>query len=117
MRKQDNIQDLLEKSIRNIPAQDIRLPKNIKPLHYKLKIQPDVDSLNFTGEILITIQPTEKAKFIYLNVDHLRLYNISVHHIRTDRKRRNAVEATLANTTQNASSLPKPSIENSTQEV
>ena len=31
----------------------IRLPKNVTPLHYNLKLEPDVENLTFHGEVEI----------------------------------------------------------------
>lgn len=120
MPKEENIQDLLDKSIRNTPIQSVKLPDDVKPLHYKLSIQPDVEHLTFSGEVFITLESFVKTKYIVLNVDRLSLHNISIHQLHNERRRR-AVEQNIppfsSNTTQNVASNQTKSVENSTQTV
>ena len=35
------------------------LPKNVKPLHYHLKLEPDFDKLDYKGEVSIECVPIQ----------------------------------------------------------
>ncbi|GJQ74269.1 hypothetical protein Trydic_g19168 [Trypoxylus dichotomus] len=71
---QENIQDLLDKSIRNQPVQSLRLSGDVKPLNYKLKIQPNIDNLTFSGEINFVCITSQSTNFI-VNVQEELLFN------------------------------------------
>ena len=48
-----------------------RLPKNIVPKRYEIKLSPDLEHKNFMGEVLIEINVLEKTNLISLNAIEL----------------------------------------------
>ncbi len=48
-----------------------RLPKNIVPNRYEIKLSPDLEDKIFLGEVLIEINVLEKTNFISLNAIEL----------------------------------------------
>lgn len=52
-------------------ASGVRLPSEVVPSFYRLKIKADLDTLNFTGEVYITIRASKKVKEITLHSKHL----------------------------------------------
>ena len=52
-----------------------RLPKNIVPKRYEIKLSPDLEHKSFMGEVLIEINVLEKTNFISLNAIELDIKN------------------------------------------
>jgi aminopeptidase N len=62
---------------------DYRLPTNVKPIHYKLKLDPliveqepqgePVPPNNFTGEVIITVKVLEETRSITLHYNDLSI--------------------------------------------
>ncbi|VDP17283.1 unnamed protein product [Soboliphyme baturini] len=55
-----------------------RLPKNVKPYRYQLKIQPFLDTFTFEGEEHINIKVLEKTKFLKLNCSEIDICDASL---------------------------------------
>lgn len=49
------------------PSPDLRLPTEITPSFYRLKLKADLDNSNFTGEIAITLRASKQTKQIILH--------------------------------------------------
>ena len=44
-----------------------RLASHVRPSHYSLAIQPDFETLRFSGSVSIELQVLEETKFIEVN--------------------------------------------------
>jgi hypothetical protein len=56
-----------EKPKHEIPYDNIRLPKSVKPLSYKILMHPNITKLNFTGRNEITAKVLEKTDFLIIH--------------------------------------------------
>ncbi|XP_064645102.1 endoplasmic reticulum aminopeptidase 1-like isoform X1 [Lineus longissimus] len=56
-----------------IPYDNIRLPKSVNPLSYKLLMHPNITNLNFTGRNEITAKVVEKTDFIVIHSKKLEI--------------------------------------------
>ncbi|KAJ2952379.1 hypothetical protein O0L34_g4663 [Tuta absoluta] len=56
-------------------APDLRLPSDVVPSFYRLKIKADLESSNFTGEVYITIRAKKKVTEIVLHSKNLTIIN------------------------------------------
>ncbi len=56
-----------------------RLPTQVRPLRYSLKLVPDLDSFTFTGQVSIQVQVTEPTSQVVLNAAELRLTHAQAH--------------------------------------
>lgn len=50
-----------------VPIEREVLPTNVKPLHYKLTLEPLFDTFKFDGEVTIDLHVNERTNFITLN--------------------------------------------------
>lgn len=60
---------------------DYRLPTNVKPIHYKIKLNPlinDTDPTIFTGEVKIRVKIIEETDSITLHYNDLSINTINV---------------------------------------
>ncbi|XP_049870005.1 aminopeptidase N-like isoform X2 [Pectinophora gossypiella] len=57
------------------PSPNLRLPSDIVPSFYRLKIKADLETSNFTGEVYITIRASRKVKEIILHSKSLSIKN------------------------------------------
>nr|XP_022900472.1 aminopeptidase N-like isoform X1 [Onthophagus taurus] len=81
--KSMDIEKLLNDSVGNI-SQDIRLPKDLEPTFYQLKIDPKIGFENsdiYEGEVTIRFKCKYKTKTIVLNAENLDINNIEVFRI------------------------------------
>uniref|UniRef100_A0A1B0AGQ9 Aminopeptidase n=1 Tax=Glossina pallidipes TaxID=7398 RepID=A0A1B0AGQ9_GLOPL len=53
-----------------------RLPETLYPINYDLYLHPDIDTGNFTGQVLIHINCTENTDQIILHALHLNITNV-----------------------------------------
>lgn len=54
----------------------VRLPCNIKPVHYDLRLKPNFDDFTFTGKVAISYQlaaDTESLQSVVLHANHLKI--------------------------------------------
>lgn len=61
-----------------IKVQDGRLPKNVKPLHYDVTLEPDLEGLTFRGTVTIDLIVIEETDTIILHNLDLDLIEISL---------------------------------------
>lgn len=54
------------------------LPLVAKPISYRLEINPDPVSLEFSGIVEITVAVIQDTKELYLNVNEVEVDNISL---------------------------------------
>lgn len=105
-------------------ASGVRLPSEVVPSFYRLKINTDLDTLSFTGDVYITIRASRKVKEIILHSKYLsigpnpKLTEQIFEKVETvQRRAKRDVEQTSIpptgesnNEAQNASTPPPPSI-------
>ena len=60
------------------PYDDIRLPKDIIPLNYKLYMHPDLKTFNFTGRATIEVRCVSATKYIVLHAKKLEFSKYAV---------------------------------------
>jgi aminopeptidase 2 len=51
-----------------------RLPKNVKPTHYDIHIEPDLDNGSFEGSVVIHFDVLEDSTFILLNTNEIEIH-------------------------------------------
>ncbi|XP_044756768.1 aminopeptidase N-like [Coccinella septempunctata] len=79
IQEEDNdIEEILKEELENKIEKDIRLPKNLSPIHYKLIVHPVIDpdgpkNFSYTGHVQITVLCREETDTIFLN-----WYNVNV---------------------------------------
>ncbi|ETE68500.1 Endoplasmic reticulum aminopeptidase 1, partial [Ophiophagus hannah] len=61
------------------PWDNIRLPKNVVPIHYDLLIHPNLTTLSFTGLSKIEILITEQTSSIILHSKYLQITKTTIH--------------------------------------
>ncbi|KAL3276605.1 hypothetical protein HHI36_011977 [Cryptolaemus montrouzieri] len=76
----NDIEVILKEGLENKVERDIRLPKNLYPLNYRLKIHPIIDphspdNFTYTGEVRITVQCKESTNTIFLNWYNVHIDN------------------------------------------
>ncbi|KAF9189711.1 hypothetical protein BGZ51_009352 [Haplosporangium sp. Z 767] len=54
------------------------LPKNVSPVHYDLKLRPDLKAFVFSGEVAITVNINEPTSVIELNAKKLKIQRASI---------------------------------------
>lgn len=54
-------------------ASGVRLPSEVVPSFYRLKIKADLETLRFTGDVYITIRASKKVKEIVLHSKYLKI--------------------------------------------
>lgn len=109
----------------NSPSPDLRLPTTIVPSFYRLKIKPNLEHSNFSGEVYITLRPNRRIKEIILHSKNLsistnarlteQIYEKVETIYSTRRKRDTSVEATVTlenNTTTLAPNIPTDVVKN-----
>ena len=62
---------------------DIRLPLNVRPLHYNVHLRPDIyggdpELFNFTGSVAIYVTCTRRTDTITLHMKHLDILNVTI---------------------------------------
>ncbi|XP_060525881.1 aminopeptidase N-like [Cylas formicarius] len=80
----NDIEQLLNETLNEkVPEEELRLPKHVHPIRYRLKIHPvlDEDSKNnfsFTGQVTILVNCTTSTDKIVLHVDDLKITDTDV---------------------------------------
>ncbi|KAB0800198.1 hypothetical protein PPYR_05938 [Photinus pyralis] len=74
----NDLEALLNDTLNNQTFEDFRLPLDIFPLHYRLRIHPlldesSSDNFTFTGEVTILMHCSESTKAIILHADQLNI--------------------------------------------
>ncbi|XP_044259104.1 aminopeptidase N-like [Tribolium madens] len=128
-----DIEELINKTINEEPEENIRLPTNLKPLHYRLRIFPILDEFSpenftYTGEVKIIIRCLTKTNKIVLNLEDLEVteHNVTVSTLKTTILRYESLdkesdkdqpEIYMKNSTHNSSVIIVESENNSTDEI
>lgn len=71
------------------PWSQIRLPQNIRPIHYDLYLDPDLEMSTFQGNVSILIEVTAKSEFMSYILIHIKDMNVTrakVHKVYGDMK-------------------------------
>uniref|UniRef100_T1IX44 Aminopeptidase n=1 Tax=Strigamia maritima TaxID=126957 RepID=T1IX44_STRMM len=63
----------------SLPIVDFRLPKNFRPHHYQLRLQPFLNNYTFSGYVNIYIECLEDTDVITIHSNNLTLLNESIH--------------------------------------
>jgi hypothetical protein len=66
---------------------DYRLPTNVKPIHYKITLDPLIevpDPSTFTGEVIIRVRVLEETGSITLHYNDLTIQEVSIKRAGTD---------------------------------
>lgn len=69
---------LLDTKGREFSYKLIRLPKDIKPLHYDLFLNPNLDTLDFKGNVKMVLWCSKTTDRIIFHVKNLKTENIKV---------------------------------------
>lgn len=59
------------------PWSQIRLPQNIRPIHYDLYLDPDLEMNTFQGNVSILIEVTAKSEFMSYILIHIKDMNVT----------------------------------------
>lgn len=78
-----DIEELINKTINEEPQENIRLPTNLRPTNYRLKLFPILDefvpnNFTYTGEVKIRFECLTKTNKIVLNVEDLDIRQANV---------------------------------------
>jgi hypothetical protein len=60
---------------------DYRLPTNVKPIHYKITLDPlieDPDPSTFNGKVIIRVKVIEETEHITLHYNNLTIHNVNI---------------------------------------
>ena len=60
------------------PWDRMRLPQTVVPLHYNLTIHPDMNTLHFTGAVLIELEVLENTTTIVLHSSELLISSVTL---------------------------------------
>lgn len=55
------------------PSENLRLPSDVIPSFYRLKLKTDLENSSFTGDVYITIRATKQVKKIILHAKDLKI--------------------------------------------
>ncbi|XP_028406137.1 endoplasmic reticulum aminopeptidase 1-like [Dendronephthya gigantea] len=75
---QDTEKKLLDTKGRPFNYKLIRIPKDVRPLHYDLYLHPNLDTLHFKGKVQILLKCFKSTSRIILHVKDLKTDNIRV---------------------------------------
>lgn len=64
---------------------NVRLPTFIRPIHYELFMNPDIDELYNRGNVSITIESLEQnTRFIILHIKRIEIFNVKLYPIKNN---------------------------------
>ena len=69
---------LLDTKVREFAYKSIRIPKNIRPLHYDLFLHPNLTSLKYDGKLTISLKCFEVTNRIIFHMKDLKMDQIKV---------------------------------------
>ena len=58
---------------RSRTSKDVRLPKNVVPIHYALGVAPDLKKFTFAGTVTITLKVIQPTNAITLHAKDLKI--------------------------------------------
>ena len=64
--------------IKKFPHKDLRLPKDLKPLSYKLNLRVNLTTLKYNGVVRIRIACDQTTRYVILHCEDLDVTNVSV---------------------------------------
>ncbi len=59
-----------------MPENPFRLPRNVMPVHYRLHLEPDLETFAFQGHVVITFGLTETTQSVLMNAAELDIANV-----------------------------------------
>ncbi|KAI5295780.1 Aminopeptidase 2 mitochondrial [Ascosphaera acerosa] len=62
----------------NVPGGRVVLPKNVKPTHYDLTLEPNFDTFTFEGTVVIDLDVLETSAFVKLNAHELTIHSSEI---------------------------------------
>jgi len=65
-------------AVASLSANAQRLPDTVRPLHYSLKLTPDLKAATFTGSEIIDVTLAEPANYITLNAHDLTFQSVKI---------------------------------------
>ncbi|KAI5119980.1 hypothetical protein M0805_004425 [Coniferiporia weirii] len=63
----------------NVPADEHRLPLDVKPLHYDVTIRTDLEKLKFDGSVMIDLEILKETTSINFHSSGLNLKDVTIH--------------------------------------
>jgi aminopeptidase N len=54
-----------------------RLPRNVLPVHYELRLEPDLEAFTFDGHVVVDLDVREQVSEIVLNTSEIDFVSVS----------------------------------------
>lgn len=83
-------------NIEKFPHKDLRLPKDLKPLNYKLDLRVNLTTLKYNGVVKIQIVCDKTTRYVILHCGDLDVLNVSVKRAENSREKGMLIERILA---------------------
>lgn len=83
-------------NIEKFPHKDLRLPKDLKPLNYKLDLRVNLTALKYNGVVKIQIVCDKTTRYVILHCGDLDVLNVSVRRTEDSREKGMLIERILA---------------------
>ncbi|XP_068236621.1 glutamyl aminopeptidase-like [Palaemon carinicauda] len=64
---------------------DFRLPSTVRPSHYDLYLNPDLDSKTFSGSVAMTVESLDSRDFFLVHTKWLKISNTKISRVETGR--------------------------------
>ena len=82
-------------NIEKFPHKDLRLPKDLKPLNYKLDLRVNLTTLKYSGVVKIKIVCDKTTRYVILHCGDLDVLNVSVKGTENSREKVMSIERIL----------------------
>ena len=82
-------------NIEKFPHKDLQLPKDLKPLNYKLDLRVNLTTLKYSGVVKIQIVCNKATRYVILHCGDLDVLNVSVKRAENSREKRILIERIL----------------------
>ena len=82
--------------IKRFPHKDLRLPKDLKPLSYKLDLRANLTTLKYSGVVKIQIACEQTTRYVILHCGDLDITNVSMATVENSREKGMLLERILA---------------------
>lgn len=83
-------------NIEKFPHKDLRLPKDLKPLSYKLDLRVNLTTLKYNGVVKIQIACDQTTRYVILHCGDLDVTNVSVTTVENSREKGMLLKRILA---------------------